>query len=92
MNDDVRTQSHSCLFQLEGELRADHVEGLRAMALAHVDPGCVLVDCRRVTTYLDGAFAALVELEQAVTARGGKVMLVGISHPDLRTGVLLETA
>lgn len=92
MNNDVQPRSHSCLFQLEGELRADHVEGLRGMALANGEPGCILIDCRHVSHYVDGAFDALVALEREVMALGGKVMLVGIQHPDLQHGVLLETA
>lgn len=88
MNNGVQARSRSCLFQFEGELRADHVEALRAMAGHGV--GCVLVDCRRVATFGDGALDALVAFERDLTHRGGKVMLVGVHHPALRHGLMLD--
>ena len=88
MNKGVQHRSHSCLFQFEGELRADHVEGLREMT--GPGPGCVLVDCRRVGTFGEGALDALVAFERDITNRGGKVMLVGVQHPALRHGLMMD--
>ena len=92
MNKGVQTRSQSCLFQFEGELRADHVEGLREMSCAGPGPrpSCVLVDCRRVTAFGEGALDALVAFERDVTGRGGRVMLVGVQHPALRHGLMLD--
>jgi hypothetical protein len=90
MNNGVHTRSHSSLFQFEGELRTDHVEGLRAMVGTGPTAGCVLVDCRRVATFAEGALEALVAFERDIMSRGGKVMLVGVHHPALRHGLLLD--
>lgn len=89
MNNDVRDDAPCRLVQFEGELRPDHVEALDDLTGADANPH-VLVDCHRVTSYAEDALEALVAFEQRVTESGGKVMLVGVHHPSLRTGVLLE--
>ena len=92
MNNDVQRDASCSLFQFEGELRADHVEGLYALAMASMDeaPRCILVDCHRVTRYRDAAVEALVAFQQAMNDLGHKVMLVGVGHPELDNVVFLE--
>ena len=93
MNNDVRQEASCCLFQFEGELRSDHVEGLRDLVDPAHRPGpChVLVDCHRVSHYEEGAISALVAFQHDVAEAGGKVVLMGIEHPDLTRVVFLET-
>lgn len=93
MNNDVQQGAPCCLFQFEGELRADHVEGLvELLSASPVDePRHILVDCRRVTRFDDDALNALVDFQGGVEERGGKVMLVGIGHPRLLNVVFLDT-
>lgn len=97
MNNDVQQGAPCCLFQFEGELRADHVEGLAGLLgtgngddAGGLDPRHILVDCRRVVRFDDHALEALVNFQAQVEAAGGKVMLVGIGHPRLTNVVFLE--
>ena len=92
MNNDVQRDASCHLFQFEGELRADHVEGLYALVTASDDPTPrhVLVDCHRVTRFDDNAVAALSAFQQAVADLGGKVLLMGIGHPSIDNVVLFE--
>lgn len=92
MNNDVQQGAPCCLFQFEGELRADHVEGLvELVSTTPADqPRHILVDCRRVSRFDDQALEALVQFQSDVAAKGGKVMLVGIGHPKLRNVVFLD--
>jgi anti-anti-sigma regulatory factor len=91
MNNDVQRDASCSLFQFEGELRADHVEGLYALAMAssEEEPRCILVDCHRVTRFHQDAVEALVAFQQAMTDLGHKVMLVGVGHPELDNVVFL---
>lgn len=71
------------LVQFEGELRADHVEALDA--IVGDDPSHVVVDCTRVVSYDEQALEALVDFEHRAEAAGGKVLLVGVCHPQQKT-------
>jgi anti-anti-sigma regulatory factor len=92
MNNDVQRDASCHLFQFEGELRADHVEGLYALMTASSDPTPrhILVDCHRVNRFDDDAVAALVAFQQSMADLGGKVLLVGIGHPSIDNVVLFE--
>lgn len=92
MNNDVQRDAACSLFQFEGELRADHVEGLYALAMAsnEEDPRHILVDCHRVTRFDTAAIEALVAFQQSMNDLGNKVMLVGVGHPELDNVVFLE--
>lgn len=92
MNNDVQRDASCGLFQFEGELRADHVEGLYALVTAssNQEPQCLLVDCSRVTRFDEGAVEGLVAFQQSMTDLGSKVMLVGVGHPELDNVVFLE--
>ena len=90
MNKDVLSGSPCRLMQFEGELRPDHVEALDGLTGLDSAPH-VLVDCRRVTRYREGALEALVAFEQRTVAAGGKVLLVGIRHPSLPAGAYMES-
>jgi anti-anti-sigma regulatory factor len=92
MNDDVQRDAACCLFQFEGELRADHVEGMFDFVLAASGETArnVLVDCRRVARFDDEALQAMADFEACLTAMGGKVMVVGLGHPTLRSVIYLE--
>ncbi|MFN3432253.1 MAG: hypothetical protein ACK46X_20175 [Candidatus Sericytochromatia bacterium] len=91
MNNDVQRDASCSLYQFEGELRADHVEGLFALATASSsdDPRCILVDCHRVARYAPDAVEALVAFQQSMADLGHKVMLVGVGHPELDNVVFL---
>ena len=92
MNNDVQRDASCGLYQFEGELRADHVEGLYALVTASSDhePRHILVDCSRVTRFDEAAVAALVAFQQTMNDLGSKVMLVGVGHPELDNVVFLE--
>jgi anti-anti-sigma regulatory factor len=92
MNNDVQRDASCVLFQFEGELRADHVEGLYALALAssNQDPRHFLVDCHRVTRFTGDAVQALIAFRQTMIDLGNKVMLVGVGHPEAENVVFLE--
>ena len=91
MNNDVHQDASCCLLQFEGELRADHIEGLCDMILAPSEtPRYILVDCQRVDRCDDAAIEALAALERCAADAGGKVMVVGLAHPKLSHVMLLE--
>ena len=92
MNNDVQQDASCCLFQFEGELRADHVEGLCDLVLASpaTQARHVLIDCQRVTRFDEAALEALVDFQQCVSQSGGKVMVVGVGHPQLKHVIFLE--
>lgn len=91
MNNDVQKDASCCLLQFEGELRADHIEGLCDLVVGSKEsPRYILVDCQRVERCDDSAVDALVNLERCVADAGGKVMVVGLAHPRLTHVVLLE--
>lgn len=94
MNNDVHHDAACCLFQFEGELRADHVEGLFDLILASPvdEPRQVLVDCRLVSRFDDDALEALADFQACIGEMGGKVMVVGLAHPRLRHVVFLDAA
>lgn len=92
MNNDVQHDATCCLFQFEGELRADHVEGVQELFLASVshEPRHVLVDCHRVSHCDEDALQAMVTFEQAVRDSGGKLLVVGLHAPGLSHVVDLD--
>lgn len=92
MNNDVQQDASCCLFQFEGELRQDHVEGMSDLveASAGNEPRHILVDCRRVSRFDETALEALVDFQSSVAARGGKVVLVGLAHPRLKDVIFLD--
>jgi anti-anti-sigma regulatory factor len=92
MNNDVQRDASCSLFQFEGELRTDHVEGLYALMLASSDqePRHILVDCHRVTRFDEDAVAALVAFQKTLSDLGSKVLLVGVGHPELANVMFLE--
>lgn len=93
MNNDVpgssadRAETPVRLVQFEGELRPDLVEALDE--LTGEGAANVLVDCRRVTSYAEHTLEALAEFERRATEAGGKVMLVGVLHPELQGSVFM---
>lgn len=88
MNDDVQSNASCSLVQFEGELRADHIEGLEALWGA--EGRQVLLDCRHVTRCDEQAFAALAAFQKRIEAQGGKVVVVGLTHPEIRHVIFLE--
>ncbi|HEY9723156.1 MAG TPA: STAS domain-containing protein [Oscillatoriaceae cyanobacterium] len=91
MNNDVQRDATCCLFQFEGELRADHVEGVQDLFLASPshEPRHVLVDCRRVSACDEEALQAMVGFEHTVQDTGGKLIVVGLNCPGLSRVVYL---
>ena len=88
MNNDVQSNASCSLVQFEGELRADHVEALESMWGGEARQ--VLLDCRRVTRCSEEALAALGAFQRAAEAHGGKVVVVGLTHPALRHVIFLD--
>ena len=76
------------LFQFEGDLRADHVEGLEAFVEGQSVN--VLLDCHRVRAFDEAALDALVALNEQVSHGGGKMVLVGMVHPKLSHVLFLD--
>lgn len=83
MNNDVQRAASCCLFQVEGPLRADHLEGLCELACAGGDgaPRDVLLDCRGVTRFDADALAALARFEARVRSSGGQWCVWGLEEP-----------
>jgi anti-anti-sigma factor len=94
MNNDVQQDASCSLFQFEGELRADHIEGLKTWVLptGQAQARNLLIDCRKVDRFSQDTLEALVDLQRRVSEQGGKVVVVGIHHPALEGPAFLDKA